>query len=80
MEQQIRPDINLSSAMLGLKVDIFIMAGKRKQLPNDIKNVIVEMRKSGHKLQEIADTLNAAILDFAGKLWVPVNYGTALYI
>jgi DNA-binding IclR family transcriptional regulator len=23
-----------------------------------IKNVIVEMRKSGHKLQEIADTLN----------------------
>jgi hypothetical protein len=25
---------------------------------NDIKNVIVEMRKSGHKLQEIADTLN----------------------
>jgi hypothetical protein len=40
------------------KVDIFIMAGKRKQLSNDIKNVIVEMRKSGHKLQEIADTLN----------------------
>jgi hypothetical protein len=39
-------------------VDIFIMAGKRKQLSNDIKNVIVEMRKSGHKLQEIADTLN----------------------
>ena len=34
------------------------MAGKRKQLSNDIKNVIVEMRKSGHKLQEIADTLN----------------------
>jgi hypothetical protein len=44
--------------MLGQKVDIFIMAGKRKQLSNDIKNVIVEMRKSGHKLQEIADTLN----------------------
>ena len=44
--------------MLGQKVNIFIMAGKRKQLPNDIKNVIVEMRKSGHKLQEIADTLN----------------------
>ena len=42
--------------MLGQKVDIFIMAGKRKQLSNDIKNVIVE--KSGHKLQEIADTLN----------------------
>jgi hypothetical protein len=40
------------------EVDIFIMAGKRKQLSNDIKNVIVEMRKSGHKLQEIADTLN----------------------
>jgi hypothetical protein len=37
---------------------MFIMAGKRKQLSNDIKNVIVEMRKSGHKLQEIADTLN----------------------
>jgi hypothetical protein len=34
------------------------MAGKRKQLSNDIKNVIVEMHKSGHKLQEIADTLN----------------------
>jgi hypothetical protein len=34
------------------------MAGKRKQLSNDIKNVIKEMRKSGHKLQEIADTLN----------------------
>jgi hypothetical protein len=34
------------------------MAGKRKQSSNDIKNVIVEMRKSGHKLQEIADTLN----------------------
>jgi hypothetical protein len=31
--------------MLGQKVDIFIMAGKRKQLSNDIKNVIVEMRK-----------------------------------
>ena len=44
--------------MLGQKVDIFIMAGKRKQLSNDIKNVIKEMRKSGHKLQEIADTLN----------------------
>ena len=44
--------------MLGQEVDIFIMAGKRKQLSNDIKNVIVEMRKSGHKLQEIADTLN----------------------
>ena len=44
--------------MLGQKVDIFIMAGKRKQLSNDIKNVIVEMRKSGYKLQEIADTLN----------------------
>ena len=44
--------------MLEQKVDIFIMAGKRKQLSNDIKNVIVEMRKSGHKLQEIADTLN----------------------
>jgi hypothetical protein len=29
-----------------------------QQLSNDIKNVIVEMRKSGHKLQEIADTLN----------------------
>jgi Mn-dependent DtxR family transcriptional regulator len=25
---------------------------------NDIKNVIVEMRKSGYKLQEITDTLN----------------------
>jgi hypothetical protein len=46
--------------MLGQTVDIFIMAGKRKQLSNDIKNVIVEMRKSGHKLQEIADTLNIA--------------------
>jgi transposase len=44
--------------MLGHKVDMFIMAGKRKQLSNDIKNVIVEMRKSGHKLQEIADTMN----------------------
>jgi transposase len=44
--------------MLGQKVDIFIIAGKRKKLSNDIKNVIVEMRKSGHKLQEIADTLN----------------------
>jgi hypothetical protein len=44
--------------MLEQKVDIFIMAGKRKQLSNDIKNVIVEMRKSGHKLQEIANTLN----------------------
>ena len=44
--------------MLGGKVDIFIMAGKRKQLSNDIKNVIVEMCKSGHKLQEIADTVN----------------------
>jgi transposase len=55
---KIRPEINLSSAMLGQKVDIFIMAGKRKQLSNDIKNVIKEMRKSGHKLQEIADTLN----------------------
>jgi hypothetical protein len=31
--------------MLGQKVDILIMAGKRKQLSNDIKNVIVEMRK-----------------------------------
>jgi hypothetical protein len=39
--------------MLGQKVDMFIMAGKRKQLSNDIKNVIVEMRKSGHKLQEV---------------------------
>jgi DNA-binding IclR family transcriptional regulator len=29
-----------------------------QQFSNDIKNVIVEMRKSGHKLQEIADTLN----------------------
>jgi hypothetical protein len=47
-----------SSAMLGQKVDIFIMAGKRKQLSNDITNVIVEMRKSGYKLQEITDTLN----------------------
>jgi hypothetical protein len=44
--------------MLGQNVDIFIMAGKRKQLSNDIKNVIVEMRKSGYKLQEITDTLN----------------------
>jgi transposase len=44
--------------MLGQKVDIFIMAGKRRQLSNDINNVIVEMRKNGHKLQEIADTLN----------------------
>jgi hypothetical protein len=44
--------------MLGQNVDIFIIAGKRKKLSNDIKNVIVEMRKSGHKLQEIADTLN----------------------
>ena len=44
--------------MLGQTVDIFIIAGKRKQLSNDIKNVIVEMRRSGHKLQEIADTLN----------------------
>jgi hypothetical protein len=44
--------------MLEQKVDIFIMAGKRKQLSDNIKNVIVEMRKSGHKLQEIADTLN----------------------
>ena len=43
--------------MLGQKVDIFIMAGKRKELSNDIKNVIVEMRNSGHKLQKIADTL-----------------------
>ena len=43
--------------MLEQKVDIFIMVEKRKQLSNDIKNVIVEMRKSGHKLQEIADTL-----------------------
>ena len=34
------------------------MAGKRKELLNDINNVIVEMRKSGHKLQEIAETLN----------------------
>jgi hypothetical protein len=51
------------------------MAGKRKQLSNDIKNVIVEMRKSGHKLQEIADTLNiprGTVSD--------VNYGTALYV
>jgi hypothetical protein len=55
---KIRPEINLSSAMLGQHVDIFIMAGKRKQLSNDIKNVIVEMRKSGHKQQEIADTLD----------------------
>jgi hypothetical protein len=55
---KIRPEINLWSAILGRKGDIFIMAGKRKQLSNDIKNVIVEMRKSGHKLQEIADTLN----------------------
>jgi hypothetical protein len=37
---------------------IFIMAGKRKQLSNDIKNVIVEMRKSGYKLQRITNTLN----------------------
>ena len=44
--------------MLGQKVDIFIMAGKRKQLSNDIKNMIIEMRKSGYKLQEITDTLN----------------------
>jgi hypothetical protein len=44
--------------MLGQKVDIFIMAGKRKQLSNDIRNVILEMRKSGHKQQEIADTLD----------------------
>ena len=44
--------------MLGQELDIFIMSGKRKQLSNDIKNVIVEMRKSYHKLQEIADTLN----------------------
>jgi hypothetical protein len=48
--------------MLEQKVDIFIMAGKRKQLSNDIKNVIVEMRK------------NAAILDFAGKLWNSTLY------
>ena len=27
-------------------------------MSNDIKNVIVEMRKSGYKLQEITDTLN----------------------
>ena len=34
------------------------MAGKRKEFSNDINNVIVVMRKSGHKQQEIADTLN----------------------
>jgi predicted XRE-type DNA-binding protein len=44
--------------MLGQKVDIFIMVGKRKQLSNDIRNVILEMRKSSHKQQEIADTLD----------------------
>jgi hypothetical protein len=48
--------------MLGQTVDIFIMAGKRKQLSNDITNVIVEMRKSGYKLQEITDTLNIRCL------------------
>jgi hypothetical protein len=50
--------------MLEQKVDIFIMAGKRKQLSNDIKNVIVEMRKSGYRMP---------------PSWIlPVNYGTAL--
>ena len=34
------------------------MAGKRKEFSNDINNVIVVMRKSGHKQQDIADTLN----------------------
>jgi hypothetical protein len=34
--------------MLGQQVDIFFMAGKRKQLSNDIKNVIVEMRLYFH--------------------------------
>jgi hypothetical protein len=54
--------------MLGQKVDISIMAGKRKQLSNDIKNVIVEMRKSGHKLQEIADTCTLNIPLIQGTL------------
>jgi hypothetical protein len=43
--------------MLEQKVDIFIMAVKRKQLSNDIKNVIVEMRKSGTALYIIHSTI-----------------------
>lgn len=33
------------------------MAENRKHLTTDIKNVVVDMRNEGHKLQEIADVL-----------------------
>jgi hypothetical protein len=53
--------------MLGQKVDIFIMAGKRKQLSNDIKNVIVEMRKSGYKIMEQHCKLHSIIVKIVCK-------------
>jgi hypothetical protein len=62
--------------MLGQKVDIFIMAGKRKQLSNDIKDVIVEMLKSGHRLQEIADTLN---IPRGTVLFPRMKYNSVIY-
>jgi hypothetical protein len=64
--------------MLGQTVNIFIMAGKRKQLSNDIKNVIVEMRKSRMKYNSViyCDTRYAWPVPY----WIlPVKYGTALY-
>ena len=54
---KIKPEIYISSAIIVHRVDVFKMAEKRKQLSDDIKKVIVEMRESGHKLQQIASTL-----------------------
>jgi hypothetical protein len=56
---------------------IFIMAGKHKQLSNDIKDVIVEMLKSGHRLQEIADTLNiprGTVSDVVVRFLEPISH------
>ena len=39
------------------RFEVFRMAEKRKHLSDDIKKVIVEMRESGHKPQQIASTL-----------------------
>ena len=46
---KIKPEIYISSAII-VHVEVFKMAEKRKQLSDDIKKVIVEMRESGHKL------------------------------
>lgn len=54
------------------------MAKNRKHLTSDIKNVIVDMRNKGHKLQEIADVFKIPRGTVTGvisryKLWGDVE-------